>query len=190
MANRAKQKKAKPELSACWSCRNAVPDKFGNGCSWSRDLIPVFGWRAEHNPKTDSWRVISCPEYAQDPPEMIRPDFDTDTDAADRLRTAIVKQAAVDYDSAIRREARETKNDALERQLWRLYGGAYYRLFKYRRIPWEIIDLERFFVSDYAGFLFEGDPDYLMTEIRRQNKAEYSLIATRKHSEELYRKGE
>lgn len=37
--------------SLCWSCRNSVPDKYGNGCSWSRDLIPVEGWQADYKKK-------------------------------------------------------------------------------------------------------------------------------------------
>ena len=100
---------AAKELSLCWSCRNAVPDRYGNGCSWSRDAIPVAGWVADLNRKTDSWHVNRCPEYAQDPPEMIRPDMDTNTEAVDRLRMAILKQAASDYDGAIRYEAKQTK---------------------------------------------------------------------------------
>lgn len=85
---------AAKELSLCWSCRNAVPDRYGNGCSWSRDAIPVAGWVADLNRKTDSWHVNRCPEYAQDPTEMIRPDMDTNTEAVDRLRIGLCESTA------------------------------------------------------------------------------------------------
>lgn len=52
----------------CWHCKNAVPDKQGNGCSWSRKLEPVEGWTA-----TDSllnmgcgYCVHECPEFVKD----------------------------------------------------------------------------------------------------------------------------
>lgn len=174
--------------SLCWSCRNAVPDKYGNGCSWSRDAIPVAGWVADFNRKTDAWHVNRCPEYAQDPPKMIRPDMDTNTEVVDRLRMAILKQAASDYDSAIRYEAKQTKNDALERQLQKLYSGKYYHLLRYRRIPGRIAECERFFGSDYAmALLHEGDPEYIAQEIRRQEKSAYKIIQARKDAEAEHR---
>lgn len=179
---------AAKELSLCWSCRNSVPDKYGNGCSWSRDLIPVEGWQADYKKKHDSWHVNRCPEYAQDPPKMIRPDMDKNTEAVDRLRMAILKQAASDYDGAIRYEAKQTKNDALERQLQKLYGGAYYHLFRYRRVPGRIAECERFFGSDYArALLHEGDPEYIAQEIRRQEKSAYKIIQARKDAEAKHR---
>ena len=178
---------AAKELSLCWSCRNAVPDRYGNGCSWSRDAIPVAGV-ADLNRKTDSWHVNRCPEYAQDPPEMIRPDMDTNTEAVDRLRMAILKQAASDYDGAIRYEAKQTKNDVLERQLQKLYGGNYYCLLKYRRIPGRVAECERFFGSDYAkALLHDGDPEYIAQEIRRQEKTAYKIIQKRKDAEAEHR---
>lgn len=183
---------ATKELSLCWSCRNAVPDRYGNGCSWSRDAIPVAGWVVDFNRKTDAWHVNRRPEYAQDPPEMIRPDMETNTEVVDRLRMAILKQAASDCDSAIRYEAKQTKNDALERQLQKLYGGKYFHLLRYRRIPGRIAECERFFGSDYASaLLHEGDPDYIMTEIQRMEKDAYAEIRKRKELEHRSkRKGE
>lgn len=57
----------------CWDCQNACC-----GCSWSREAVPVNGWKAKHNPikksdKTggalyDSYFVLSCPEFIQDKP--------------------------------------------------------------------------------------------------------------------------
>ena len=175
--------------SLCWSCRNSVPDRYGNGCSWSRDQIPVGGWQADYKKKHDSWHVISCPEYDRDPPEMIRPDMDTDTEAVDRLRTAIMKQAASDYARAIRLEAKRTKGSALERQLRRLYDrDRTWRLYRFRRIPGSVTECERFFVSEYARILIDGDPDYIMTEIQRMEKDAYAEIRKRKELEHVYRK--
>lgn len=33
------------EFSRCWTCKKAC----NSGCSWSRDFIPVDGWKAEKN---------------------------------------------------------------------------------------------------------------------------------------------
>lgn len=56
----------------CWYCQNAVPDAYGNGCSWSRKLHPVDGWRAtertlmyDYKPKV-SYIVHWCPEYKRE----------------------------------------------------------------------------------------------------------------------------
>lgn len=56
----------------CWSCQNAC-----GGCSWSKKLKPVRGWKADklkikhHNDKdkpvyTDSYFVRECPKYIMD----------------------------------------------------------------------------------------------------------------------------
>lgn len=53
----------------CWSCENAVPDKHGRGCPWSRKLQPVPGWIAKKTNKSadgDSCHIIGCPLYAPD----------------------------------------------------------------------------------------------------------------------------
>lgn len=58
----------------CWTCQNAT-----GGCSWSRNLTPVDGWKAEikkikntnklGTTYADSYKVISCPEYIEDEPK-------------------------------------------------------------------------------------------------------------------------
>lgn len=56
----------------CWSCQNAT-----GGCSWSRALKPVKGWKAEplriqqsslyrERSYTDSYLVKKCPKYIKD----------------------------------------------------------------------------------------------------------------------------
>jgi len=52
----------------CWTCRNAVPDLKGHGCSWSRKLVPVKGWTAEKSTSRgkDTWSVKKCPEYVEE----------------------------------------------------------------------------------------------------------------------------
>lgn len=59
----------------CWHCQNAIPSRDGErGCSWSRSLIPVEGWKAtqtvhlyDRKEKT-SYVVEECPEYIRDDP--------------------------------------------------------------------------------------------------------------------------
>lgn len=56
----------KPTL--CWNCAKA-----GGFCSWSKDFIPVKGWKAEYAPlklsdygrKTysESYCVLECPKF-------------------------------------------------------------------------------------------------------------------------------
>ena len=56
----------------CWHCVNAVPTKEGDGCSWSRKLRPVPGWRAEKRlinydtVQKESYLVHWCPQYRKD----------------------------------------------------------------------------------------------------------------------------
>ena len=55
----------------CWHCVNAVPNAE-RGCSWSRKLIPVEGWRATRKPMkydlkmVESFIVHWCPEYVRE----------------------------------------------------------------------------------------------------------------------------
>lgn len=53
--------------SLCWYCINAC-----GGCSWSRKLIPVEGWKATEVTNKDvcdsflkSYKVIECPEFEE-----------------------------------------------------------------------------------------------------------------------------
>lgn len=52
-------------VTLCWVCQNCYGD-----CSWSRDYIPVGGWKAktttvQRQPRdgTESYLVLSCPEF-------------------------------------------------------------------------------------------------------------------------------
>ena len=71
----------KPTL--CWKCKNAVPDRDGEGgCSWSRKFHPVDGWIATPTKVTriykgeqekirkgpaymESFLVHYCPEFKE-----------------------------------------------------------------------------------------------------------------------------
>lgn len=65
-----KKKPAVKNETLCWDCQNAKC-----GCSWSRTFTPVKGWVAEPTVityktgdilhKTDSFKVIECPEYRE-----------------------------------------------------------------------------------------------------------------------------
>ena len=61
--------------SLCWDCQNAVPNKEGRGCSWSRYLRPVEGWKAKTRVISSmgngvrpyvSYNVRECPEFIWD----------------------------------------------------------------------------------------------------------------------------
>jgi len=55
-------KKEKEQI--CWTCKNAC-----GGCSWSRNLTPVEGWKAEKTivrgcgPAFESYSIEYCPQY-------------------------------------------------------------------------------------------------------------------------------
>ena len=66
--NRTKPYKIEP-TTLCWCCANAIND----GCSWSKNFIPVEGWRAiptiiieGAGRKKHSFKVIECPKFIQD----------------------------------------------------------------------------------------------------------------------------
>jgi len=47
----------------CWDCKNAC-----GGCDWSRELVPVEGWKAvpTYNKCQASYSVKECPEFIRD----------------------------------------------------------------------------------------------------------------------------
>ena len=47
----------------CWDCANACV-----GCSWSRQFLPVKGWKATrtYGKTFDSYIVHECPEFVRD----------------------------------------------------------------------------------------------------------------------------
>ena len=58
----------------CFDCKNAVPDKRGHGCPWSRKFEPVPGWTAEpvilnqgsRYTETETFRITACPLFDPD----------------------------------------------------------------------------------------------------------------------------
>lgn len=76
----------------CWDCQNAVPDKCGHGCSWSRKLIPVDGWTAKGTRIRQkgvnaqgycgSYIVIRCPQFV--PEGSILDEMDNDAEKRER----------------------------------------------------------------------------------------------------------
>lgn len=69
-----KERKYRPsdKETKCWSCQNAC-----GGCSWSKKLKPVRGWKADkikiklfrigdEDFYTDSYFVRECPKYIMD----------------------------------------------------------------------------------------------------------------------------
>ena len=60
------------KTTLCWCCLNSVPDRNERGCSWSRELHPVDGWRVtprtimyDAKPKT-TYIVHGCPQYKRE----------------------------------------------------------------------------------------------------------------------------
>lgn len=51
----------------CWRCQNAC-----GGCSWSKNLTPVDGWKAEQVDVKDkegvirTYKITFCPQFIQD----------------------------------------------------------------------------------------------------------------------------
>ena len=76
----------------CFSCGNCI-----DGCSWSRDLIPVEGWIAEKIERNNSYKIFWCPEFN---PES--KDRELDYNGSVRLLTAIAGMAANDYRSILK----------------------------------------------------------------------------------------
>lgn len=56
----------------CFDCKNAVPDKEGHGCPWSRKFEPVPGWTAEPvkvgvgKCAADTYCITACPMFEED----------------------------------------------------------------------------------------------------------------------------
>lgn len=56
----------------CFDCKNAVPDKEGHGCPWSRKFEPVPGWTAEPvkvgagKYVVDTYCITDCPMFDED----------------------------------------------------------------------------------------------------------------------------
>ena len=64
---RNENKKLKPKYTdaLCWHCKNAC-----GGCSWSRNLIPIKGWKAKEIKNASysvikSYKVIECPDFEE-----------------------------------------------------------------------------------------------------------------------------
>ena len=59
-----KEDYTKPKYTKCWTCKKAC-----GGCSWSREFIPVDGWKTistshpANGEFAKSYHIISCPEY-------------------------------------------------------------------------------------------------------------------------------
>ena len=52
----------------CWRCKNAT-----GGCSWSKDLKPIKGWKAKKTYIRDSgavayssYKILYCPQFDED----------------------------------------------------------------------------------------------------------------------------
>ena len=57
------------KTTLCWDCKNAV-----KGCSWSKDFIPVDGWKAKktylrpgekRGKPIESYIVEKCPQFVE-----------------------------------------------------------------------------------------------------------------------------
>ena len=73
----------------CWNCSKACTE----GCSWSRDKLPVSGWIANKNEKYKSYHVIACPEFLPDTERK----FDLNINGCQNLVAGIIRTAVNDY---------------------------------------------------------------------------------------------
>lgn len=80
----------------CWDC-----EKNGGSCSWSHDLTPVKGWKAEKDytlfcgKRDNSYTVLECPEYEKRNSKIKASDIDDE--GAVNVILAMVKRANKDY---------------------------------------------------------------------------------------------
>lgn len=135
--------------SLCWDCANAVPDRRGHGCPWSRAGKPVDGWDAvpmgrmqQTGDLVDTYLVKTCPMFRSDVGEPGKPVGDATGEEASGCRdlfSAIVALACRDYKAAV---TSRTKKD--------------------RRACAEI---EAFLRS---GVLGDMDADWLISRLRRE----------------------
>ena len=86
----------------CNICGNAC-----GGCSWSREFIPVKGWKAEktkimtqHSEEIESYYVIDCPLYKPDTPIRTK---DITDDGMYRLLNAMLLNMIWEYAYAYKR---------------------------------------------------------------------------------------
>lgn len=58
-------RRRKEEETLCWICQNAVPNRAGRGCNWSKQLKPVPGWRTRElgAEAADGYFVEECPLF-------------------------------------------------------------------------------------------------------------------------------
>ena len=60
------RKRQEENEQLCWRCKNAC-----GGCSWSKELLPVKGWKAESTIIKDSmgdfesYKIKRCPEFVR-----------------------------------------------------------------------------------------------------------------------------
>ena len=117
------------DFQPCWNCAKC----FG-GCSWSRDFIPVDGWKATptikrntNHPDVESYQIEYCPEFEPDKP--IDPQAIND-DGCARFLAAYFKAAANDYRAALRTYFRmqkylDSKSDKAMRRNVNLIGECF-----------------------------------------------------------------
>jgi hypothetical protein len=65
-----KKTKVEDGEQPCWSCTKAC-----GGCSWSKSLKPIEGWKAEkrilqtarkYEPQIETYKILYCPEYEKE----------------------------------------------------------------------------------------------------------------------------
>lgn len=59
------------KTTLCWWCVNSVPTEE-HGCSWSREFVPIDGWRATKEirkydvKEIETYTVHWCPQYIRE----------------------------------------------------------------------------------------------------------------------------
>ena len=93
----------KPQ-TLCWQCKKACT----NGCSWSREFVPVEYWDAEFTmvgPGIGSAIVHWCPEYAYEDREKRQ--WDLNNSGCVSLVERVLEMARTDYIEGTEMQRRE-----------------------------------------------------------------------------------
>lgn len=171
----------------CWTCRKALGD-----CSWSDALVKVKGSHMSPGAYGEESLVDECPEYEKDDGRKIS----VNNTGVTALCGAIVLTAGKEYIEACTEEAKQMNLafDELE-LLSKFYGPAKRPAPETwredRTEPWArwsmvetppksstMIQDELFFQSEWGHLVTDGNPVYIMNEIRK--KAGLAPIKPRK----------
>ena len=95
--------------NCCYICKKCI-----DGCSWSRSLEPIKGWKASKSEKRadephDGYKIFFCPEFEEGNASEGR---EYDEDCCMDLLEAVYHNAAEDYKSAYKQKLKAERRGA------------------------------------------------------------------------------